>query len=199
VDETLHLAMAANELDWKQIAICSASTGDPSRYLELYEYVGTKDISTAVEELQSHDVFKRVLERYPQREQEVLSRLPYAPDPPPNRDFIEVHHLLHVRLTVREGQLERFSTDMKALIPTFLKGGGWHLVAAGMGLRPPFQVTHLWVLKNANTLDSVMGMLGETGGYDWINENTVQHQDLMHGLGPRCDPNPDCRCPKEIP
>jgi hypothetical protein len=182
MDRRRLLAVAAGEHGWNQIAVCSSLTGDPTQFLEVYDYQGTESVSTAKQHLENHPFFQEMVPLSLERKATLLSRLPYAPHTPPPRESIDRQHFLHVSLTVKDGRVDLFSLEMQKVMDTFVNEVQWQLVAAGESLCPPYPVMHLWALKDANMLDSLMLMLAEDDEYVWINNNTVQRQDLMHGI-----------------
>jgi hypothetical protein len=181
------LALVAKRLQWNQSAFCSSLTGGVTQFLEVYEYQGgTEAVLTAQQQLENEPLFQEAGQLCLERKPDLLSRLPYVQKPPPPRCSVDTGYLLHVRLTLPEGDLARFSAEMqKVVVPTFEEKAHCQLVAGGSTLGRSDSVMNLWLLEDANALDRLMLMLADDPDYHWINEHTVQHQNLMHGIAPR--------------
>jgi hypothetical protein len=180
--DLIELRTLASNIGWTRLATCSSLSGLPSRVVEVYEGEGPEPVTRGLDLVENNPVYQRLMGRCEQREVELLSRMSYAPTGTPDPISTARSHLLHVLLTVKNGDLNRFSELMVQVLPTFERNG-WTLLAAGHGLHPPHRVMHLWRSADANNLRVLMAALSESIPYIEINENTIQHQDLMHGIG----------------
>jgi len=180
--DLIALSTLARENGWKRLVTCSSLTGLPSRIVEVYDGTGPQAVLGGLDVVENSPVYKQLMARCEQREVELLQRMSYAPSGAPDPIDTATSHLLHVLLTVKNGDLNRFSELMKQVLPTFQRNG-WTLLTAGHGLHPPHRVMHLWRSPDANNLNTLMGALAESIPYIEINANTLQHQDLMHGIG----------------
>jgi hypothetical protein len=180
--DLIEVRPAASNAGWIRLATCSSLSGVPSRVVEVYDGTGPEAVLGALDVLENNPVYQRLMGRCEQREVELLSRMSYAPSRTLDANNTASSHLLHVLLTVKNGDLNRFSELMTQVLPTFDRNG-WTLLAAGHGLQPPHRVMHLWRSPDANNLNKLMGALSESIPYMEINANTIQHQDLMHGIG----------------
>jgi hypothetical protein len=176
-----------NNIGWTRLATCSSLTGLPTRFLEVYESQSTQPVTGALG-LLDNPAYKKLMDHCERRDVEMLRPMSYAPRESPNPKITGNSHLLYVLLTVKDGNLQRFSDLMEKVLPlftdkkTFKDSGGWTLMAAGHGLHPPYRVMHLWRSADANNLDKLMHLLSESPEYTELNNNTIQHQDLMHGI-----------------
>ncbi|MBN8227561.1 hypothetical protein JYK02_08580 [Corallococcus macrosporus] len=178
--DLIRLSSDASKLGWSRFATCYSLTGLPIRILELYAGSDTKCVMDAAG-MMDNQQYTQLMSHCEQRDVELLRAMSYAPSGRPDAELTANSHLLHVQLDVKDGNLSRFSEIMTEILPAF-QDNGWTLLAAGHGLHPPHRVMHLWRLKDANALDQMMHKLKDVIPYAELNSNTVQHQDLMHGI-----------------